>query len=170
MKPINTLALPLTLLLALTGCATQNSLARNGQDMKTLVVDRAITIPPGAARATFQGGSPVKKTHRLEASCTIESTSVSEQPQTIQPDRFTISNVSQYRTKDDLINLPNFRLIPSISCSEYLYYKTVLGLHSTAQPQIHKLTCTSVYRDCEPGHSPDADEIERVIGEGIYFE
>lgn len=135
---------------------------------------RAVDIPAGSATLRWQAGQPVARNAVQEAAphCVLEIDTVSERPQRVESDRFTV--VRMYRTVRDLsAALPERAGYVRVSGDDgpsHLYFQTVFVLASSSQPGVRWLTCQS-NQVMQSLHRPlTLDEIQHALGDWLVFE
>ncbi len=194
---LNLTALTLMASLALTACATQppKSLI-DVQAGEVFVLNQSITLPPGQTRAFIQFGQLTgSHFNHSEQHCRIEVHNLSEQPQTIQPERFIITHVNIDEEMIALRNLPiqlamNDSINPAIMTDIASTKIVALGggyerpetmdlvhlyLHSKQQPNVYRITCSGSLSDgsladAPRSHRPQRQQIQKILGKIGHIE
>jgi len=117
-----------------------------------LVLREGITIPPQLAGVFLQGGQikPLSQINQYYPYCKFELWKLSDQPQTIRPDEFTITKVTQEITHS--VSAGNVQLAGvSVGIGMHIglgedgasvqTYATRLNLRSEKQPEVFRLSC-----------------------------
>jgi len=136
------------ILLLLAGCAGAPS---QDVDRGRLVLLTALTIPPESATVRLQYGKPVARNavREYDPFCVFEIDTVSDSPQTVHPDTFRVTRISE--TVDSIADAAAALPYPAaIKVSlfddhrpSHIYYKTGFWLHSEKQAGVRMLTCMS---------------------------
>ena len=106
-----------------------------------LILHQSLNIPPDQAGIYLQYGkiTEFNQIQRYSAHCRFEVYKLSNDPQLIQPDSFTIQKISRQESSVESKPLRNVaRYDGGVA---YLYYTTVFYLHSPIQPNVYRLTC-----------------------------
>lgn len=118
-----------------------------------LVLNRALEIPPGQAHIKLQQGQVTGAVDEYTINCDFEVRNLG--PQTINPDTFLITNVSNQREW--------------ISRPDTVDFYMVFRLQSTQQADVEKLFCG--YWDGPLWGKPvTVEEVKQALGEYFTFE
>ncbi len=128
-----------------------------------LVLERPIEIPSGRARALFQGGRQVLSVGYYDPYCELVTATVSEQPQTLSPDRFAIGRWGRRLLQDPIAEIPPF-LLGDFSCIEPLYQESRWQLGSDRQPGVLYLRCLVPYFHCGLGPPASLEYARTILG------
>jgi hypothetical protein len=138
------LAVPILLLLA--GCAGAPS---QGVDAGRLVLLTQMTIPPESATVRLQYGKPVARNgvREYDPFCIFEINTVSDGPQTVHPDTFRVTRISEtVGTIADTASGPDPAPIKVAMFDDHrpshIYYKTLFWLQSDKQA-VRLMSCMS---------------------------
>jgi hypothetical protein len=131
----------LLFLVILAGCADQPA-----REVGRLNLLAPLTVPAERATARLQYGHvvPSSEVRDYDPYCVFELNTVGDGPQTVAPDTFSITRISQ---RIDNIATSEARLFNVVlsdgSLPTLIYYKTLMTLHSPRQPRVRMLTCLS---------------------------
>jgi hypothetical protein len=138
--------LVVVILLLLAGCAGAPS---QGIDAGRLILLAALTIPPESATVRLQYGKPVARNavREYDPFCIFEINTVSDSPQTVHPDTFRVTRISEtVGTIADTASGPDPAPIKvgrfRDDLPSHIYYKTLFWLHSETQA-VRLLACMS---------------------------
>ncbi|MCW8966052.1 MAG: hypothetical protein OQK82_05110, partial [Candidatus Pacearchaeota archaeon] len=131
----------------------------------TLELHQSLSIEPNRARTFIQYGKVIeeKAIDKYYPYCELEISTLSEQTQIIQPDKFTI-----YKVIDDEHQTGRYFMYASLSISftdgpVILGYATEFFLRSKKQPDVRKLICLS-WDEPWRGKYLSLTEIKRALG------
>jgi hypothetical protein len=144
-------ALLLCLAALLWGCSSTGNYGQESPYYRypgenRLVLNHALEIPANWATARLQAGRVVPFGHVQEHAphCIFEINTVSEMPQRVEPDTFTIVRVgwqiSPIAARSGFV--PAFFYADEGSFTQ-MFYKTIFTLRSERQPGVRQLTCQS---------------------------
>jgi hypothetical protein len=107
-----------------------------------------ITVPAGTARAKFQGGRMNAGIDPYQPHCELEISKVSEQPQQVEPDRFTVTKGATAVLSDPVARLPLAGPFVSITCGDMIFYESRYWLSSPNQPGVRTMSCRQAFNWC----------------------
>ena len=164
-------ALALSAALTLTSCAGTGGFSGGGTAAPptALVLDRSIHVPAERARAVFQGGRQSLSASYYDPYCELVTATVSEQPQTLAPDRFAVVSTSNRLLKDPIAEIPPF-VLSGVSCSDPLYQESRWQLKSDRQPSVLYLRCLVPYFHCRLGPPADIAAVRAILGPTFVVE
>jgi hypothetical protein len=152
--------------LVLVGCSQPRRAA--SQPAAWLEIVRPIVIPAASAHVDLQDGGPVGGLDRTRLYCSLEVDTVSEEPQSVPPQRLAVRRVQRRILADEQANIPAF--VPwTFSCSGDRYYRVRMDLAGERAPRVRNLTCTEWYSSCDLGDYATLDQIEQTVGSGIRW-
>ena len=181
----------------LSSCATQPPKSlMDIQAGEIFVLETPITIRANHSRGFIQFGALTGGSfNHSEPHCRIEVHHLSEQPQTVQPERFLITHVNIDEEMIALRNQPiqlamNDSIAPAsmtdISSTKMLAFggryeapETMdmvhLYLHSKQQPNVYRLTCSGSLSDGNPAdaprsYRPQRQQIQQILGKIGHIE
>ncbi len=148
----------LALVLLLAGCQTttyqgnENSPYYLVPTGSRLVLNRAITVPANDVGVYIQNGKVAKSFWNVKSHypyCAFDLRKRLETPQTVQPDEFTITRVTQetvYSVHADFTRLARLPFVHVADADQgdgasYEIYATVMTLRSERRPDVQRLTC-----------------------------
>ena len=135
------------------------------------VLNEVLSIPTGHARVFLQSGQVVakKRLEHYQPHCNIEVRSVSAGDSYIEPDIFVVTAVTedeeevvrgaQWQQYASLLNSSDS--MDSVMISRYVQHT----LHSTAQPEVMRLTCHGGFAEAWQVDTPSIREIRQALGE-----
>lgn len=138
------------------------------------ILKKPVTIRPDEARAYFQNGAIVPRTINYYAPhCQLEVDDVLPAEQTVQPDTFTITEVS--RDSFDVVQSGTTR-IAGIGISiglgmgdsdgvSDIMYAWRMKLESAKQPKVRTLICGGVFDYPADAEYPSINEMRRTLGD-----
>lgn len=117
-----------------------------------LVLNRALTVPANDAGVYIQNGEVARSFWGVKSHypyCALDMRKRLVAAQTVQPDEFTITRVSQetvYSVRADFTRLARLSFVHVADTEQgdgasYQIYATVMTLHSERQPDVMRLTC-----------------------------
>ena len=127
-----------------------------------------VVIPAGSAHVFIQNPQAIGGKGEFYPGCTLEVQSLSNRPQVLRPDRFTITKVEQYQNCYVLTTMNEVRLMGSgvrVAGGGGLsdcWYVTRMWLHSKRQPQVRLLECQRL-DDPAIGRYLSLDDIRRTL-------
>lgn len=179
MKYFRAVALFIPLLL-LTGCGPLRILnADTGGYVPmqggTFVLHESVVIPAGRARMFFQDGALATGMDHFRPHCQLSISTLSDQPQTIEPDRFGITAISN-RT-DQVVQSGSIQVAsvgfyvgvgvgnsggggPSRVMRVFLF-----RLQSERQPDVRTLICGGAFDDPSDADAPTLQDIATALGD-----
>ena len=114
-----------------------------------LELHQNVVIPPGRTRVFFQDGRLLYRINEYKPHCQLRVRAISEQPQVVQSDRFTIDKVSG--RVDEVVSNARIHLAAAGAAviadggngngEGRLIYFYFLGLHADKQPHVTYLVC-----------------------------
>lgn len=125
----------------LAGCAGQPS-----GEVGRLSLLAPLLVPAESASARLQYGHavPPRAVRDYDPFCILELNTLGDSPQTVAPDTFTITRISQQIEPIAASEArPRAVVLLGDELPTLLYYKTRLVLHSPRQPRVRMLTCLS---------------------------
>lgn len=140
--------LAVLILLLLAGCAGAPT---HGIAPGRLILLTTLTIPPESATLRLQYGKAVARNavQEYDPFCVFEINTVSDSPQTVQPDTFQVTRIGHSidTIADAASGLPYPAPIRVGQSDDHrpsnIYYKTLFWLHSEKQAGVRLLTCMS---------------------------
>jgi len=150
------------------GVATHTGVHNGSVQAHTLRLTRELKIAPGRARAFFQDGVQSGGKDRYRPYCEFEISTVSERPQWVRPDTFTIRRVERRTVTDEDTGMPLF--FPTVFGSQDIFYETHLWLDSRRQPGVRKLVCRDWSQDFGRGGHLSGRAIQSVLGDSLVLE
>ena len=176
--------------IALIGCSHFDSTRHSDiQPGQTFVLQMPVEITAGNTRRFIQHGELTTRSafDRRSQHCRLEVRELSEQTQTIQPDRFAVTRV---RYDSETIAHSSPVMLANLSIGIGFSFGTQLGkndgppeimelvefrLDSDTQPEVMRLVCASALSDGHPidypaNKRPNAKQIKLILGEIGYFE
>jgi hypothetical protein len=139
-----------------------------------LELHQDVTIPPNRTRVFFQDGRVVYGINEYEPHCQLRVRPISEQPQPVHADRFTIEKV--FGTVDSIVSNGAIRLAAAGTAvvmggggggdgpSQVIYFY-FMGLHSDRQPDVSYLVCGGALNDPALARYPTLQEIRAALGD-----
>lgn len=139
----------------------------------TLELHREIRIPGERTRTFFQNGAQQPGINEFKPFCQLEVNRLREEPQTVQPDSFTITHVGG-KTETVVALTPT--LVASLDnnvawldrndggplrVTQILYFR----LHSNRQPDVRELGCGGAFDSPGNAAAPTLQEIAAALGE-----
>ncbi len=117
-----------------------------------LILNRAITVPANDAGVYIQNGEVARSFWGVKSHypyCALDMRKRLEMPQTVRPDEFTITRVSQetvYSVRADFTRLARLPFVHVADVDQgdgasYQIYATIMTLRSERQPDVLRLTC-----------------------------
>lgn len=166
----------LLLLAMLSGC--QNVISRDADSPfyrvpggSTLVLHRAVTIPPNYVKAYFQDGRRVHAPNQYEPFCKLEVLPLKPAQQIVQADRFFIKNTSWVR---DIVAMTDTRYFYAALGPIWLrgedlpspmFYSTHLYLHSETQPDVYRVVCGHLQDPATLPRHLSVNQIRTALGD-----
>lgn len=139
-----------------------------------LVLRESVTIPPSLAGVFLQGGQikPLSQINQYYPYCKFELWKIRDAPQTVQPDEFTITKVTQEITHSvdaGQIQLADIAIGIGIHAGmddgpSVQTYATRLNLRSEKQPEVFRLSCGQ-WAYPATGQHVSISEMRRALGE-----
>jgi hypothetical protein len=139
-----------------------------------LELHQDVTIPPNRTRVFFQDGRVVYGINEYEPHCQLRVRPISEQPQPVHADRFTIEKV--FGTVDSIVSNGAIRLAAAGTAvvmggggggdgpSQVIYFY-FMGLHSDKQPDVSYLVCGGALNDPALARYPTLQEVRASMGD-----
>jgi hypothetical protein len=119
-------------------------------------VNRALTIPPGAATVRLQGGRIVARNSVQEYApfCIVELETVRDQAQILQPGRFAVWRVTRHVDPISAAAPAPLRTVRYDDGGEpsFFYYITQFRVRDPQPPNLRSLRCA--WDQLAPGHRP----------------
>lgn len=116
-------------------------------------VNRALTVPAGAATVRLQGGHIVARNsvHEEAPFCVVELETVRDEAQVLQPGRFAVSRVTRHvdPISASAASIHSVRRDDGGDPS-FLYYITEFRLRDAARPELRSVRCA--WNQMAPGH------------------
>lgn len=137
--------------------------------MPQLVLERAIPLPSGRARALFQGGRQVASQGYYDPYCELVTASVSDGSLRVAADRFAVTDVSNRLLRDPIAEIPPF-FLGGWSCQDPLYQESRWYLRSKDQPGVLYLRCLVPYFHCGLGPPADGAVVQEILGPSVRLE
>lgn len=117
-----------------------------------LLLNRAVTVPANDAGIYIQNGEVARSFWGVKSHypyCALDMRKRLETPQTVQPDEFTITRVSQetvYSVRGDHMRLARLPFVHVADTDQgdgatFQIYATLMTLRSERQPDVLRLTC-----------------------------
>ena len=174
--------LTLSILSALLVACSQPSLKDSGsrfyrvQEGSRITLNQPLEVPAGKTRVFLQRGvvTPFSDLDQYYPSCSFVVWDLRQEPQTIQPDSFTVQRVSLGET--EIVSLPGERQLAGLfSLSAWQgeplvarYYDHWLA--SDRQPNVKRLRCYGAMGDLSEAQLPLFIEMEAALGEMATLE
>jgi hypothetical protein len=143
-----------------------------------LELNRDVTIPPGRTRVFFQNGTLTRGVDDFEPHCQLRVRDLSNQPQTVHADRFTIGKV--FGTSGSIVSSGHILLAAAgdvlIGAGDgdggddgegRLTYFYVMPLHSDKQPNVTYFVCGGAMVQPELADYPTLQDIRSSTGDYV---
>ena len=183
--------------LTLSSCAVQTPISlMDIQAEEVFVLQTPITIPPNKSRSFIQFGKLTGGSFdRSEPHCRIEVRNLSELPQTIQPERFVITQVNideeMIALRNQPIQLAMYDTINPTTMTDALPQNFLalgggyerpetmdmvhLYLQSKQQPNVYRLTCSGslsngTMADAPRSYRPQRKKVQQILGKVGHIE
>jgi hypothetical protein len=139
-----------------------------------LELHQDVTIPPNRTRIFFQEGRASYGINEYEPHCQLRVRPISERPQPVHADRFTIEKV--FGNVDSIVSNDPIRLAAAGTAvvmggggdgdgpSRVIYFY-FMGLHSDKQPDVSYLVCGGALDDAALARYPTLQEIRTAMGD-----
>lgn len=130
-----------------------------------LVLNRDLTIPPHQARVIIQYGQVVSRKERDQyyPYCEFEILTLSESPQVIHPDRFSIQRLNKHmETSRQAVMYASLSLLGRDN--PLVAYNTKMYLSSSVQPDVYRMSCMYWTDDAMDDHLT-LQQIRDTLGE-----
>ncbi len=169
----------LVFLLTLTACGPLQILdAESGRYAPmqggVFVLHKDVVMPPGQARIFFQDGAVTSGVNEFRPHCHLKIYTLSDRPQTIVADTFTITRITNRR--DQIVQRRPIQLAASVYFGfavggnadgglsrEMQVY--VFSLQSEQQPDVRFLVCGGAFDDPSDADAPTRQDIAAALGE-----
>jgi hypothetical protein len=126
---------------------------------------RPIQIPAGRAHAKFQGGGQVRAVNRYEPWCDLETQTVAEEPQRVDPTGVVVGRIEQAFIRD--YNTREPALLGGLSCDDLVFKETTWWISADADSPVLYLRCYAPYVNCRFGPPLSPLQIQEVLGPRI---
>jgi len=126
---------------------------------------RDVMVPANQARVIFQHGRAQPGKNLFDWHCELEINTVSESPQRILADTFTVSSANARIVRDELSGMPAMPF-GAIDCGDR-FYETRYRLESTRQPGVRQMICRNGYTFCSVGKFAGRNEMREIFGEWV---
>ena len=151
-------------LLILTACnAPERRPVAGG--IQAFELHRDVMVPANQARVIFQHGRPKAGKNLFDWHCELEINTVSESPQPVLADTFSVTSANARIVRDELSGMPAMPF-GVIDCGDR-FYETHYRLHSNRQPGVRKMICRNGYTFCTVGKFAGRYEMREIFGEWI---
>ncbi len=152
------------LLLLLTACQVMDYEGRADLIPMGTPIDlhQNLIIPLGQA-GVFIPGTRIGDRYRYDGNCRLEVRTVSETPQTVFADRFTVERIVQEWERFTQRETGLRRVRMDVDGPALLRFTTVLYLHSDRQPDVFRLVCGHLQDSAQNPRYLTADEIRTVL-------
>jgi hypothetical protein len=138
-----------------------------------LELHQNVVIPPGRTRVFFQGGRQLNAINEYEPHCQLRVRDLSEQPQTVEADRFTIDRV--FGNFGEIVHNDRIRLaaagVTGVAMGggdgngeNRLIYFYFMGLHADRQPYVTYLVCGGASEEPALARYPALQDIHASMG------
>lgn len=141
-----------------------------------LELHQDVVIPPRRTRVFFQEGRMLYGINDYKPHCQLRVRNISEQPQAVHADRFTIDNV--YGAEDTIVSSDLIRLAAAGGTviaggggngggngETRLMYFYFMGLHAEKQTNVTYLVCGGALEDPAFAAYPTIQEIRAAMGD-----
>ena len=139
-----------------------------------LELHQNIVIPPGRTRVFFQGGRLLYAVNEYEPHCQLRVRDISEQPQAVHADRFTIDKV--FGSVGEIVSNDSILLAAAGATviaggggngngEGRLIYSYLMSLHADKQPHVTYLVCGGASEEPYRAEYPTLQDIYTSIGD-----
>ncbi len=145
----------------------------NGHDTGyRLILEKAVTIPPGHTRVHLQNGRITGTTFdSYQPSCSLEVRDLAEEPQTVAPDTFIVHHIQHFFEevaariwhRQQLAGLALAGADVDAGPSD-IFEGWHFWLHSERQPRVLRLTCRGIFAEPWEARPPTFEEIATALG------
>jgi hypothetical protein len=141
----------------------------------TLELRQDVTIPPNRTRVFFQEGRVSYGINEYEPHCQLRVRKISEQPQSVRADRFSIENV--FGANGQIVSSDRIQLAAAGAAvvmgggdgggdgPSQLIYFYFMGLHADKQPNVTYLVCGGALNDAALARYPTIQDIRTALGD-----
>jgi len=152
------------LLLLLAACRVVDYEGRADPILMGTPIDlhQNLIILPGQA-GVFIPGTRIGDRYRYDGNCRLEVRTVSETPQTVFADRFTVERIVQEWERFTQRETGLRRVRMDVDGPALLQFTTVLYLHSDRQPDVFRLVCGHLQDSAQNPRYLTADVIRTVL-------
>jgi len=137
-----------------------------------LELHQNVVIPPGRTRVFFQGGRILYAVNEYEPHCQLRVRDISEQPQAVHADRFTIDKV--FGNVGEIVSTERILLAAAGATviadggngngEGRLIYFYFMGLHADKQPHVTYLVCGGASEEPSRAEYPTLQDIVTSMG------
>lgn len=140
-----------------------------------LELHRDVVIPPNRTRVFFQDGRLLYGVNEYFPHCELRVRDISEQPQTVQADRFTIDKV--FGSLDEIVSNDPVQVAAAGATviagggggdgngETRLMYTYFMALHSDQQPQVTYFVCGGAFEEPALTDYPTLQDIQTAMGD-----
>ncbi|MEJ2316984.1 MAG: hypothetical protein P8Y83_08510 [Gammaproteobacteria bacterium] len=154
----------ITGLLILASCSAPERGPVTG-GIQAFELQRDVMVPANQARVIFQHGRAKPARNLFDWHCELEINTVSESPQRVLADTFTVTSANARIVRDEQSGMPAMPF-GAIDCGDR-FYETHYRLHSNRQPGVRKMICRNGYTFCSGGKFAGRNEMREIFGEWI---
>ena len=161
----NTLSLALVAGISiLTACSPPERRPVPG-GIQAFELHRDVMVPANQARVIFQHGRTKAGKNLFDWHCELEIDTVSESPQRVLADTFTVTSASARIVRDELSGMPAMPF-GALDCGDR-FYESHYRLQSARQPGVRKMICRNGYTFCSGGMFAGRNEMREIFGDWI---
>jgi hypothetical protein len=128
-------------------------------------IERPVTIPRGYAHIKFQHGRQVRAANRYEPWCELETQTVSQGAQRVDPETLPVARLSGAFIKDYNTRMP--ALLGPLSCDDLVFQETTWWFDPAAGSPVLYLRCLAPYTGCRFGPPLSPRQIQAVVGDAL---
>jgi hypothetical protein len=128
-------------------------------------IERPLTVRRGSAHIDFQHGRQVRAVNRYEPWCELETRTVSQGAQRLDPEPLPVARLSQAFIKDYNTRMP--ALLGPLSCDDLVFQETVWWFSPAAASAVLYLRCLAPYTGCRFGPPLSPGRVQAVVGDAL---